>query len=271
MHDLSGKVAIVAGASRGIGRTYALALAEAGARVVALARTVDGDPSKIGSLAEVVATARAAGGDLVASACDIADEASMVRAVRETVASHGGVDILLNNAIWPIRGFDALAVTLEEWAVTFKLNVGGAYVFMREVIPHMIARGGGSIINMTTASAQTSQPGTTNHGYPAYAVSKAGLERLTTYFAAEFADRNVAVNAISPGNASRYMRGGRELDRRFWGEPIVHLAWQRPQGGISGQVLHTYEFARSWGPKPAAPPQWDEQITAMLRDFGIAG
>lgn len=269
MKDLAGKVAIVSGASRGIGRTYALALAEAGAQVVALARTLDGDPSKAGALAEVVATARAAGGNLVAHACDIGDEASIVRAVERTVADHGGVDILLNNAIWPIRGFDALKVTLEEWAVTFRLNVGGAYVFMREVVPHMIARGGGSIINMTTASAQSSQPGTTNHGYPAYAVTKAGLERLTTYFAAEFEDRNIAVNAISPGNVSRYMRGGREPDRRFWGTPILHLAQARPRDGLTGQVLHTYEFGRAWGPKPPAPAEWDEEITTMLREAGV--
>jgi NAD(P)-dependent dehydrogenase (short-subunit alcohol dehydrogenase family) len=272
MADLSGKVAIVSGASRGIGRAYALALAGAGVKVVALARTVDGDPSRPGSLAELVATARAMGGEVVARACDIGDEAGIVEAVRQTVADHGGVDILLNNAIWPIRGFDALEVSLEEWATTFRLNVGGAYVFMREVVPQMIARGGGSIINMTTASAQESTPGTTNHGYPAYAVTKAGLERLTTYFAAEFEDRKIAVNAISPGNVSRYMqRTGRQPDLRFWGEPILHLAQARPGDGPTGQVLHTYEFGRSWGPKPEAPPHWDEAISTLLREFGLAG
>jgi 3-oxoacyl-[acyl-carrier protein] reductase len=272
MADLSGKVALVSGASRGIGRAYALALAEAGVKVVALARTVDGDPSRPGNLAELVATARARGGEVFARACDIGDEAGIVEIVRQTVADHGGVDILLNNAIWPIRGFDALKVSLEEWATTFRLNVGGAYVFMREAVPQMIARGGGSIINMTTASAQESKPGTTNHGYPAYAVTKAGLERLTTYFAAEFEDRNIAVNAISPGNVSRYMqRTGRQPDLRFWGAPILHLAQARPGAGPTGQVLHTYEFGRSWGPKPAAAAQWDEEITTLLREFEAPG
>lgn len=269
MADLENRVAIVSGASRGIGRAYALALAAAGAKVVALARSVEGDPAKIGSLTEVVATARAAGGDIVAFACDIGDEASIVLAVEQAVANYGGVDVLLNNAIWPIRGFDALAVAADEWSATFRLNVTGSYIFMREVIPHMLRRGGGSIINMTTASAQSSQPGAATHGYPAYCVTKAGLERLTTYFATEFGGRNIAVNAISPGNIAQYMKGGRQPDPAFWGDPIVHLAGQRPVNGLTGQILHTYQFGRLWGPKPATPINWSPEIKAILREAGL--
>jgi NAD(P)-dependent dehydrogenase (short-subunit alcohol dehydrogenase family) len=267
---LEGKVALVSGASRGVGRTYALALAEAGANVIALARSLEGEPTRLGSLTEVVATARQSGLQVAALACDLRDEANIAEVVQQAVASLGGVDILVNNAVWTIRGFNPLAVPKDDWDGAMRVNVRGTYVFMREVVPHMLARGGGSIINITSGSAGVTARGSGAHdGFLAYGVSKAALERLTTYFAAEFADRNIAVNAISPGHVSRYLESRREPDRAFWGEPIVHLGMQRPPDGLTGRILHTYGYGRAWGPTPPTPPLWDPDIVAILRDAGI--
>jgi citronellol/citronellal dehydrogenase len=267
--SLAGKVALVSGASRGVGRVYALALAEAGAQVVATARSLTGDPKTPGTLAELVATAREAGGQVTALACDLESEANIVHTVQTTIANFGGVDILVNNAVWPARGIKTLAVSEEEWAATMKVNVRGPYAFMREVIPSMTARGGGSIINLTTRSAHVTKLGAGSHdGLLIYGVSKAALERLTTFFAAQFEPRNIAVNAISPGHVTTYSeRSGKEPDLRYWGDPIVHLAGVRPNGGFTGKILHTYRYGREWGPVPETPPQWDEHILGILRQF----
>lgn len=268
---LAGKVAIVSGASRGLGRAYALALAAAGARVMATARSADGDPGTPGSLAELVATAGAAGGTVAACRCDVGDPADIAAAVAQTVEMFGGLDILVNNAVAPIHKLDFLAVDDVEWDAVFAINVKAPFRFMREAIPHMAARKGGAIVNITSAAAQPTVPGSGAHGFPAYGVSKAALDRLTTYFAAECAAMNIAVNAVSPGFVAYVTDRGREPDPVFWGDPLVHLAAQRPaDGGLTGQILHTYQFGRSWGPKRAART-WDTDITAILEQAGLAG
>jgi NAD(P)-dependent dehydrogenase (short-subunit alcohol dehydrogenase family) len=270
MTDLAGKIAVVSGASRGIGRTYALALAEAGARVIALARSVEGDPAIQGSLAELVATAKGRGLEIAPLGCDLGEEASIVDVVGKAAGLHGRIDILVNNAIWPIRRFDSLAIPLDEWDETYRINIRGTYAMTREVVLRMLQTGGGSVINMTTASAQASQLGAPTHGSPAYSITKAALERMSTYFATDLAGRNIAVNAISPGNVFRYMSGGRDPDLRFWGEPIIHLALQRPGSGMTGELLHTFHFGRTWGPKLPGQGRWDPEIGELLDEMGIA-
>jgi NAD(P)-dependent dehydrogenase (short-subunit alcohol dehydrogenase family) len=117
-----------------------------------------------------------------------------------------------------------------------------------------------------------------------YGVSKAALNRLTSYFAAEFEGDNIAVNALSPGDASAYMRvmnnlgpdvpeqevlAGYQLDEEFWGNPIVHLAGVRPSE-MTGQILHTYTFGQSWGPSYVSPPEWSPAIRGLLSHDNVA-
>ena len=266
MTALAGRIAIVSGASRGVGRAYALALAAAGARVMALARSAEGDPATPGTLAELAAAGRAAAFDIAVCRCDVQDEASIATAVAQTIDRFGGVDILINNAVSAIHQFDALAVPPDEWDDTFRVNVRAPYAFMRACVPQMIARGGGSIVNITSGAAGATKPGMGAHGFPAYAVTKAALERLTTYFAADYADAGIAVNAVSPGNVGYYTRDGAEPDLAYWGDPMVHLAAQRPADGFTGRILHTYDYGRSWGPTP--PPPLTDAIRDMLRASG---
>jgi NAD(P)-dependent dehydrogenase (short-subunit alcohol dehydrogenase family) len=111
-----------------------------------------------------------------------------------------------------------------------------------------------------------------------YGVSKAALNRLTTYFAAEFEDLGIAVNSLSPGDAAAYMRmvngvdedageehvaAGNQLDERFWGGPVVYLAGARP-ADVTGQILHTYTFGETWGPIYETPPKWSPEILKVL-------
>jgi NAD(P)-dependent dehydrogenase (short-subunit alcohol dehydrogenase family) len=269
-NGLEGQVALVSGAARNVGRTYALALAEAGARVIAADMRLEGDPHAIGSLAEVAATGRGRGLDIAPLAMDLRDEASLVRLVADVRARFGRVDVLLNNAVHYVHVGDPLAFPQDDWATAMQVNVRGPYVLMREVIPGMVEQGGGAIINITTAAALPTKKGGGAHDrLLLYGVSKAGLERLTSFMAAEYADRNVAINAISPGSPAILTQQGRQPDLEYWGAPIVHLARQRASDGITGRRLHTYEYGRSWGPAWDPPREWNEHIRQLLRDAGV--
>jgi NAD(P)-dependent dehydrogenase (short-subunit alcohol dehydrogenase family) len=277
--SIEGKVVVVTGASRRLGRCYALSLAKAGATVVGLARTVGDDSEQIGTLAEVKAAARKAGNDITTIQCDLSHENEIEAAVDHVVREFGGIDGLVNNAIASVDRIDCLNVTQDVWEESLRVDVRAPYLLMARSVPHMVARGGGSIINLTSLSAGTTGKGSGAHaGLLHYGVSKAALNRLTTYFAAEFEEDNIAVNAISPGDASAYMRvmnnlgpevpehevlGGHQLDEEFWGNPIVYLAGARPSD-ITGQIVHTYTFGQSWGPSYVTPPEWSPEIRGLL-------
>lgn len=276
--SLDGNVVIVTGASRRVGRSYALALAKAGATVVALARTMGDDPTRFGTLAEVAAAGRKAGHEVHAYRCDLADEDEILRTVDDVVARFGGIDAVINNAVAEMGRIDGLAVPRDIWDAQMRVNVRAPYVLTAASAPHMIARGGGSIVNVTSLSGSTpSKDSGAHEGLVHYGVSKAALNRLTTWFAIEFADANIAVNSISPGDADAYMRlvnnaadgpevqlsAGNQLDQAFWGNPIVYLAGARP-ADVTGQILHTYTFGESWGPRYPTPPAWSPEVLKIL-------
>ena len=175
-----------------------------------------------------------AGHDVTASYCDLSDEDGIERVVDDVVRRFGGIDGLVNNAVSTVDRIDPLDVPRDVWEESFRVNVRAPYVLIARSVPHMIARGGGSIINVTSLAAGTTGKGAGAHaGLLQYGVSKAALNRLTSYFAAELEEDNIAVNAISPGDASAYMRvvndlgpevpeqdvvAGTQLDDRFLGQ-----------------------------------------------------
>jgi len=187
---LAGKVAFVAGASRGIGATVAAALARAGAAVAVAARSEQQGklPGTIGSVADGIV---AAGGRALPVTCDVTNEESVNAAVEATVAELGGIDILVANAgvLWlgPVE-----STPLKRWQLCLEVNVTGVFLVTKAVIPHVRARGGGSLIAVTTTGVTMVE-----HGANAYWVSKAAAERLYLGLAADLRP-DIAVNCLSP-------------------------------------------------------------------------
>jgi len=190
--ELEGKVAVVTGGSRGIGRAIAEALAEAGARIAVVAR--DGQRA-------AEAAAELPGGPHVGLACDVADSAAVnatVAAVEERV---GPVDVLVNNA-GITRDNLLLRMKDEEFDEVIAANLKGAFNFTRAVSRGMMKRRDGAILNITSVVGLMGNAGQAN-----YAASKAGLVGLTKSVARELASRNVRCNAIAPGFITTDMTG----------------------------------------------------------------
>jgi len=185
---LEGRVAVVTGASRGIGRAVAMVLAGQGAKVIVNFRRNEA------AAAETVAVITAAGGHARAMRFDVADATAVEAAVRETVAAEGGIHILVNNA-----GVAVNTLTLGAKDVDFRravdVNLGGTFNCTRAALPSLIrAPGGGRIINMTSVLGEGGSA-----GQAPYVAAKAGIIGLTKSWAREYASRSLTVNAVSPG------------------------------------------------------------------------
>jgi NAD(P)-dependent dehydrogenase (short-subunit alcohol dehydrogenase family) len=263
--ELNGKVALVTGASAGIGRAYALALAGAGATVVAAARTL-GEPGasepQPNSLVEVVRAAEGLPGRVHAQICDMAIEADIARTIGQTIANHGRIDILVNNAAL-LTQFEPLTVSCEDWDQMLRVNLRGPYLAIRHAAPQMKRQRAGSIINITARGA-LSLPAASfmpNDERPfdgtlVYAVAKAGLNRMSFFMSEELRPWGIAVNALSPGfvatatalakNPRLKELGGKDATPEVLGPALLHLAVQTAET-LTGQVLHTDEFGKSWG------------------------
>ena len=186
--SLVGKVAVVTGGGRGIGAATAHALARAGARVAVMARTVT-------QIDTVAAEIRAAGGVAEAVRLDVSDPGSVQRAIDEVAARLGSVDILINNAGVAGPLGPTAQVDLDEWIESLTINLTGAFACIRAVLPGMLERRWGRIVNVSTGAAI----GTGMIPANAYSTSKAGLEMLTVNLAAELSGRGVLVHAVRPG------------------------------------------------------------------------
>jgi 3-oxoacyl-[acyl-carrier protein] reductase len=184
--DLSGQVALVTGASRGLGKAFAMALAQSGAKVACVARTEE-------KLRETVSAITAAGGTAEAWPCDVTSGESVQKVVDAVVEKWQGLQILVNNA-----GItrDTLIPRMQDdqWDEVINTNLRGAFLFLRAVTRPMMQARYGRIINIASVSGLVGNPGQAN-----YSASKAGLIGMTRTVARELAGRKITVNAVAPG------------------------------------------------------------------------
>jgi 3-oxoacyl-[acyl-carrier protein] reductase len=184
--SVSGRVALVTGASQGIGRTCALRLAKDGATVAVAARNQ-------GKLNELVAEITAAGGNAAAFALDVTDEDQVKTTVKSAIAQFGKIDILVNNA-GITRDQLVMRMKRADWDAVLQTNLTSAYLCTQAVIGSMLKQRWGRIVNITSVFGQMGQAGQAN-----YSASKAGLIGFTMAIAREVGSRNITCNAVAPG------------------------------------------------------------------------
>ncbi|MBI5252322.1 MAG: SDR family NAD(P)-dependent oxidoreductase [Desulfomonile tiedjei] len=194
---LEEKVAIVTGASRGIGKAIAVGLAREGASVVLAARSeIARADGLAGTIHETATAIEELGGKVLPVKCDVTDEASVTAMVKTAMATFHRIDILVNNA--GVAFFYPIAETpLKRWETVLKVNLTGAFLCARAVLPLMADQKSGSIINISSLAADERDGGTVPTGV-AYAVAKAGLDRFTWGLAVEAGKHNIAVNCLKP-------------------------------------------------------------------------
>lgn len=191
--ELEGKVAIVTGASRGVGRNMALELARAGADIVVAARTEQvKDPKLPGTIAEAAEEIQALGRRAIAVRTDVTDEESIEAMVRRTLEEFGRIDVLVNNAGIMAPG-NLADVPLKRWDLVMRVNVRGPVACCRAVWPHMVERRDGVIINISSILAEDAGGGNIS-----YSLTKQALRKLSEGLAQEGKPYNIRVFALSP-------------------------------------------------------------------------
>lgn len=218
LNRLKGRVVVVTGASSGIGEACAKGYAQAGARVVLAARRIE----RLNALAEII---KKTGGEVLAVATDVTDEAAVAELFRQAMERFGTVDVLINNAgIADSTAIDVLE--LELWNKVINTNLTSAFLCAREAFRIMKTRGRGRIINIGSISARVPRADS-----PAYAASKWGLEGLTRSLAIDGREYNISVSQFNPGIvATEIAPGALKLDEELVAQPediadvIIHMS-----------------------------------------------
>ena len=262
---LQDKVAIITGASRGIGKAMALGMAQEGATVVVAARSETERSNAPGTIHATAAEILARGGRALALPCNVREEESIYGMVQETLGSFGRIDILVNNA-----GFGSyrtlMESTIKEWDLVMDINLRAPFVCCKAVVPSMIEQGGGSIINISSHAATHIFSSTVEADREvdiallgqAYGAAKAALERFSWGLAAELGRYNiaVAVNVLKPLRpviTEGFQAQRPDADFSTWVTPeymvkaAIFLARQDAQG-MSGAVVTDEEIVRRLGP-----------------------
>jgi len=226
--SFAGRVALVTGASQGIGRACALALSQSGVAVAAAARNQE-------KLSELVAFIQGTGAQAAAFVMDVAEEEQIKSAVKAVIGHFGKIDILVNNA-----GItrDQLIMRLKraDWDAVLNTNLTSAYLCTQQVIGSMLKQRWGRIINITSVFGQTGQAGQAN-----YASSKAGLIGLTMAIAREVGSRNITCNAVAPGFIETAMTSSLGDELKESAVKMIPLA----RVGTPEDVAHAVSFLAS--------------------------
>jgi len=247
---LQGKVAIVTGASRGLGKAMAVGLAAQGAEVVVVARTETEKEHLPGTIHQTAEEIRALGRRALAVRCDVGNEQDVEEMVRRTVQELGRIDVLVNNAGIAIYA-PIMELPLRRWELVLRVNLTGTFLCSRAVLPHMVAQRRGSIINLSSVEGDLRARSTLRTGV-VYGVTKHAIERFTYGLAAEVGQYNIAVNCLKPKWAvdtegMRYLNP--DSDRRGWDtadmmvKAAVFLACQ-DASGVTGIVATDEELCQ---------------------------
>jgi NAD(P)-dependent dehydrogenase (short-subunit alcohol dehydrogenase family) len=245
---LSGKVAIVTGSSRGIGKAIAIGLAREGAKVVVAARAETDSQKLPGTIYKTADEIQALGGSALPIKCDVTDEPSVNDMVQKALDEFGHIDVLVNNAgvafYYPI-----VETPLKRWELVLRVSLTGAFLCSKAVLLQMIEQKSGSIINISSLAADQRILSQVPTGV-AYAVAKAGLDRFTLGLAEEVGQYNIAANAVKPAGVvdTEGMRLWQpDADKSRWETPdrmvkvVIFLAGQDAQG-VTGVVATDEEF-----------------------------
>lgn len=253
--DFEGKVIVVTGSSRGIGKGLATYLGRQGASVVCAARTVEANTGEFpGTIHETVDAIKAEGGKAVAIRCDIGVESDIQGLIDGTVAEFGRLDVLVNNAMTPTQA-PLDTSTVQMWDDSMRVNVRSLYLFVQAVTPVMKGQGGGSIINISSGAAAHEVSAMMPPGYVIYSVAKAALERFSSAAAPELRPLGININALRPGavrTEHTTEEFGADFDWSGWqepedvGPPVAYLA-QQIDTDFTGKVLDVSGFGTSWG------------------------
>lgn len=245
---LSGKVAIVTGSSRGIGKAIAIGLAKEGAKVVVAARAETENEKLPGTIYKTADEIQASGGSALPIKCDVTDERSVNDMVQKALDEFGRVDIMVNNAGVAFY-YPVIETPLKRWELVLRVGLTGAFLCSKAVLPQMIEQKSGSIINISSLAADQRVLSEVSTGV-AYAVAKAGLDRFTRGLAEEVGRYNIAANAVKPAGVvdTEGMRLWQpDADKSRWEPPdrmvkvVIFLAGQDAKG-VTGVVATDEEF-----------------------------
>ena len=278
---MESKVALVTGASRGIGKASALALARAGYDLVITARTVEEGAGRLttpfkhdqrqvsvpGSLESTAAEVESLGRRCLSVKMDILDRASLDTVVAQAMDTFGRIDVLMNNAIYQGPGLMYLLedIELDDLEKIMQGNLYNQLYLTQKVVPIMLEQGGGVMLNMTSGSAQMAPPAPADKGGWgfAYAASKSAFHRLAEFINVEYRGRNIRAYNIDPGytvtEATRAMFGdNKAIDERFrantpedTGEVVGWLAHSDEEGEYTNATVYSPTFFAKYGIEPA--------------------
>ncbi len=240
--SLEGRVAIVTGASRGIGKAIALALGKEGVNVVVAARS-EAEGRLPGTIYKTVEEICASGGSALAIKTDVTKEEEISEMVQKTIDHYGHIDVLVNNAGINMPG-TLMEVTTKRWDLIMEVNLRGTFLCTKAVLPSMVRQRSGSIINLSSILGTR-----VIRGRVPYGVTKAAIERFTMGLAQEVREYNIAVNALCPSYTDtevfRMLSPDRDMPAKqkpeIWGKYAVFLARQ-DASSLTGECLTAEEL-----------------------------